>query len=361
MQIWNPRSFTQTSQRPQHHVTGKMGSIPVRSSPHVLIYFIPGNPGFIDYYNDFFDALKQRLSWADGHIHIHGRDLAGFRDDGHPPFTRQTPPFDVDYQIRDIYRHLSSLRRTRRADGLSEDPSVPYDLVVLAGHSVGSYFALEVFHRHLLDSSAAPHLKLHAGLLLFPTVTHIGESPAGKRLTLLAATPILRSVYHHLIRAFLFFWPRWALALIISRIMKFSSNATQTTVNFLKSRDGVWQALHMGQDEMRVIKEESWDDALWEVPVQPIAPGSRARPTPRFFFLFGENDHWVSDQFRANFIRAREKHIDNGWTHVSIDNSGLPHAFCVRQRHSEMVAERAAVWVRQIWDSVNGGGDGDTR
>ncbi|KAH7368265.1 hypothetical protein B0T11DRAFT_276713 [Plectosphaerella cucumerina] len=328
-----------------------MGSISAKTPPHILLYFIPGNPGLIGYYTDFLDALKQRLSWAEGHITVYGRDLDGFKDDSHAPFTRQSPPYNVEHQVRSIYSHLSSLRRTKQANGQPQNPAVPYDLIVLAGHSVGSYLALEVFHRHLLDPSAAPHLNLHAGILLFPTVTHIGESPAGKRLSLLAATPILRSIYHHLIRGFLYFWPAWVLAIVVSRVMKFSANATRVTVNFLKSQDGVWQALHMGQDEMRVIGEESWDSALWEMPTQPSGP-SHARASPKFFFLFGENDHWVSDHFRANFISAREKHIENGWAHVAIDDSGLPHAFCVREKDGIVVAERAAGWLKQIWESI---------
>lgn len=316
---------------------------------HGLLFFIPGNPGLVDYYTDFFDQLKARIGWADGHIHVHGRDLFGFRDDSHEPFSKDNPPYDVDRQVEAVFDHLAALRRT---DSSRTTPGVkgePYDFVILAGHSVGSYIALEIFHRHMRDPSRAPHLKLHAGLLLFPTVTHMAQSPSGKRLELIRTTPLLDGAAHVVAQRFLDLWPAWALRWFVSNVLGMGARAAEVTTRFLKSRDGVWQALHMGKDEMRVITEEKWDQELWEV---EDSDDSAKRTTPRFFFYFGKKDHWVADHFRDHFIRAREKHIENGWARVEIDDRGLPHAFCTTEKNSELIAEKVAEWLKELWDGL---------
>ncbi|KAF6795894.1 major facilitator superfamily transporter [Colletotrichum sojae] len=316
---------------------------------HGLLFIIPGNPGLVDYYTDFFDQLKARIGWADGHIHVHGRDLFGFRDDSHEPFSKDNPPYDVERQVEAVFDHLAALRRT---DSPRTTPGVkgePYDFVILAGHSVGSYIALEIFHRHMRNPSRAPHLKLHAGLLLFPTVTHMAQSPSGKRLELIRTTPLLDGAAHVVARRFLNLWPAWALRWFVSNVLGMGARAAEVTTRFLKSRDGVWQALHMGKDEMRVISEEKWDRELWEV---EEGDDDVKRTTPKFFFYFGKKDHWVADHFRDHFIRAREKHIENGWARVEIDDKGLPHAFCTTEKNSELIAEKVAEWLRELWDGL---------
>ncbi|KAF6818415.1 major facilitator superfamily transporter [Colletotrichum musicola] len=316
---------------------------------HGLLFFIPGNPGLVDYYTDFFDQLKARIGWADGHIHVHGRDLFGFRDDSHEPFSKDNPPYDVERQVEAVFDHLAALRRT---DSPRTTPGVkgePYDYVILAGHSVGSYIALEIFHRHMRNPSRAPHLKLHAGLLLFPTVTHMAQSPSGKRLELIRTTPLLDNAAHVVAQRFLDLWPAWALRWFVSNVLGMGARAAEVTMGFLKSRDGVWQALHMGKDEMRVISEEKWDRELWEV---EEGDDDVKRTTPKFFFYFGKKDHWVADHFRDHFIRAREKHIENGWARVEIDDKGLPHAFCTTEKNSELIAEKVAEWLKELWDGL---------
>ncbi|TQN68585.1 Lipid droplet-associated hydrolase [Colletotrichum shisoi] len=324
---------------------------------HGLLFFIPGNPGLVDYYTDFFDALKARIGWADGHIHVHGRDLFGFRDDSHEPFTKGNPPYDVERQIELVFDHLASLRRTDSSRNAPGKKGEPYDFVVLAGHSVGSYIALEIFHRHLKDPSRAPHLRLQAGMLLFPTVTHMTQSPSGKRLELIRTTPFLDDTAHVIARRFLDLCPTGLLRWFVGAVLGFGAKAADVTTRFLKSRDGVWQAIHMGKDEMKVITEEKWDKELWEVEEEDAAAGGsssakRAAAAPRFFFFFGKKDHWVGDHFRDHFIRAREKHIENGWARVEIDEVGLPHAFCTTEKNSEVVAGKVADWLKEVWDGM---------
>ncbi|KAF9869853.1 major facilitator superfamily transporter [Colletotrichum karsti] len=327
-----------------------------KMTAHGLLFFIPGNPGLVDYYTDFFDSLKTRIGWAEGHIHVHGRDLFGFRDESHEPFSNDNPPYDVEHQIEAIFKHLASLRRTDSARNTPGKTGEPYDFIILAGHSVGSYIALEIFHRHLKDPSRAPHLKLHAGMLLFPTVTHMAQSPSGKRLELIRTTSMLNNTAHIVAQRFLDLWPAWALRWFVSNVLGMGPKAAEVTTGFLKSRDSVWQAIHMGKDEMKVITEDKWDQELWGIEEEEgdassgISSGKRT--TPKFYMLFGKKDHWVADHFRDHFLRAREKHIENGRARVEIDEKGIPHAFCTTEKNSDVVAEKVAEWLREVWDGL---------
>lgn len=327
----------------------------------VLIFFISGNPGLIDYYGPFFESLRTLLDSATGlgatRFHIYGRDLAGFGADDHKPFDSQHPPHDVEYQIRNSLEVVSSLRIEHGAKA-----GEPFDDVLLMGHSVGSYIGLQIFHRLLRDPSAAPHLNLKAGILLFPTIEHINLSPQGKQLDLLRRTPVLGPNAHRIAQGFLRLWPYAALYGFVNKILGFPPHAATVTTKFLKSRDGVWQALHMGMDEMQVIGEDTWDEELWEIAEE--AEQQAERPAPKFFFFFGRNDHWVADHLRDAFIERRQKRSGER-TRFMVDEGNLPHAFCIREfttalagrdfatnkiaGHSETVAEKVMVWIQEIY------------
>ncbi|KAI1493286.1 hypothetical protein F5X96DRAFT_237277 [Biscogniauxia mediterranea] len=370
----------------------------------VLIYFIPGNPGLIDYYEPFLTTLRELLDTAPSpssssaslsssssrtatatgrpRFHIYGQDLAGFNDGAHrEPFTSRRPPHDLEYQIQ---HSLAALRRlcfgvpeaaAEEAPGQEEKPErTSYDEVLLVGHSVGAYIALELCHRVLKASSgfltpastpsstpsspaaAQQHPRLDAAVLLFPTIEHIARSPSGWKLDLLRRTPVLGSRAHRVARGFLGLWPAGALRWFVGRVLGFPPRAAATTARWLKTPDGVWQALHMGMDEMTVIGEARWDDELWGVAVdrqkqkqnqeQQTPPDSEVTTTtPRFYFFFGRDDHWVATHHRDDFIRRRQRQVER--TRVVVDESDIPHAFCIN--HSEPVAEKAHVWIKEMY------------
>ncbi|ETS76890.1 hypothetical protein PFICI_10764 [Pestalotiopsis fici W106-1] len=320
------------------------GSNPT-SSRDVLIFFISGNPGLIDYYSPFFESLRTLIDscpdLGSTRFHIYGQDLAGFGEDDHKPFDGQNPPHDVEYQIKNSYDALSALRIE---DGPKK--SQPYDDILLMGHSVGSYIALQIFHRHLQDASAAPHVHLKAGVLLFPTIEHIGRSRQGRQLDLLRRTPVIGPSAHAVAQGFLRLWTFGALQWFVGKVLGFPPHAAAVTARFLKSRDGVWQALHMGMDEMKVIGEDKWDEELWEIERGIDQQQQQKQLPPKFVFFFGKNDHWVASHLRDAFIERRQKHTER--TRLMIDEGNLPHAFCIN--HSEPVAEKVLLWVREIYE-----------
>ncbi|CAI4212989.1 unnamed protein product [Parascedosporium putredinis] len=254
---------------------------------HALVYFIPGTRA---------SSSGRRLR----HLWPEPARLPRRRP---RPFTSTSPPYGLEEQICRAYAGVAEQRIEESAR--PEENGRPYDFVVVIGHSVGSYITLEIFHRHHHDPSSAPHLRLHHGILLFPTVTHIAKSPSGRRLKALSDRPVLADNAHRVAKALVTPWPRPVLRFLCRALMGFSPEAARVTVEFLKSRDGIWQGLHMGRDEMDVISEDRWDEELWEV--FRDAEEHRHR-LPKFMFFFAKRDHWVADDVRDEFVRKLQRH-----------------------------------------------------
>lgn len=279
-----------------------------KSERRALIYFIPGNPGLIEYYRPFLSYLRGLINDHESHTayDLYGRNLLGFADDEHEPFSSINLPYDLEGQIVGIGKDAASQSRP--------DTGEAYDKVILIGHSVGAYIAVEILSRS--DGS----VPLEHGFLLFPTLTHIAESPSGKRATKLLQVPGLRSHGHVLAQLILgLFTAAMVLRFVVERVTGFSKDAVETTLKWLSSRDGVWQAMHLGKTELQGIGEETWDDSFW------AGQGG----VPKFFIFYGNNDHWVNDDVRADFIRRRAAGKAER-VKVEIDQGNTPHAFCTK-------------------------------
>ncbi|KUI60262.1 Lipid droplet-associated hydrolase [Cytospora mali] len=327
-----------------------------------LIYFITGNPGLIDYYEPFLSHLRALLNTIESRkqqdqskkpvsFHIYGRNLAGFEDTDHPePFNPTTnPPHNVEYEIQFCLQHLIAANSIPTP---GPRQGQPFDEVILIGHSLGTYIALELFHRHLHDpAGTAPDVNLKSGILLFATISHLAKSPKGVKMDLLRRTPFLNSYAPIVARTFLSFLPTSLIGFITRRVLGMPPHAAAVTTRFLTSRDGVYQTLYLGMDEMAVISDEAWAEELWEIGDEAVA---HAHEVPKFFIFFGKNDHWVSNEYRDEFIKRREEHAvreeaprhKRGRTRIVLDEADLPHDFCTH--HSETVAEKVSTWVDEI-------------
>lgn len=208
---------------------------PENSDPlatHHLVYFITGNPGLISYYSTFLATLHGLLSdklSASNVFHIYGQSLAGFEDATVSADTRTTP-YSLEEQISLILtaiKYQNSFYKT-------------YKTITLVGHSVGSYILLEVTQR--LRKSSSP-LNITAGILLFPTVTHIAKSPNGIKLTALARLPDFPRRASQVAKALVSLAPKTVLKWLVGVVTRMPQDAAAVTTRFLKSRMGIWQAL----------------------------------------------------------------------------------------------------------------------
>ncbi|POS76789.1 hypothetical protein DHEL01_v204822 [Diaporthe helianthi] len=323
-----------------------------------LIFFLTGNPGLIDYYEPFLRFLRSHLDAIETKrhhrvaFHLYGRNLAGFDDTDHDaPFnTGSNPPHNVEHQLQTCAKHLATANVVPAGRPRAGQP---FDDVVLIGHSLGTYLALELFHRHMHDPSLNPDLHLRSGVLLFATVAHLAKSSKGVQLDLLRRIPVVGTYAPLVANRVTSLLPQALLRFITSRVLGMDPHAVATTVRFLSSRDGVHQALYLGMDEMTVISEESWTEELWEISDEAIA---HRVDVPKFYIFFGKKDHWVANKTRDEFILRREEHATReeapkhkrGRTRIEIDEGNLPHDFCITTKDSETVAEKVGVWFDEI-------------
>lgn len=158
---------------------------------YVLIFFIPGNPGLVEYYRPFLINLKKNLDsqisqnesqLKDTQYLIYGASLAGFDVN---PGSRQTPstaqdfPLSLDAQVDDVYTRLEST-----AKRLCIEHDIKSDLpVVVIGHSIGAYMALQTVARWQESAKAGPtHTRASTGICLFPTIYELNLSPTGRKV-----------------------------------------------------------------------------------------------------------------------------------------------------------------------------------
>ncbi|KAG4436006.1 hypothetical protein IFR05_008513 [Cadophora sp. M221] len=306
------------------------------SATHHLIFFITGNPGLIGYYNTFLHSLHNILNTSQNSqdlYHIHGQSLAGFVDS---ELETRNIPYSLEEQIE---ISLSALKSQRIPSGLQKDQH--YDRVILIGHSVGSYILLELIGRLGKFSLTS----ISAGILLFPTVTHIAKSPSGVKISTLFRIPDFAKKVGTVAKGLVYLAPGSTLKWLVGLVARMPSEAAEVTTSFLRSRMGVWQALHMAKDEMDFITEDKWDEDIWGIEHED--PDSKSK-SPKLIFYFGQNDHWVADHTRDALIaaRGREGARQSSKPVMMIDESGIPHGFCIR--HSETVAEKVGVWIKEM-------------
>ncbi|TVY90709.1 Lipid droplet-associated hydrolase [Lachnellula willkommii] len=311
-----------------------------------LVYMITGNPGLIGYYDTFLKTLHNRLSDSlrfppsSNTFHVYGQSLAGFEDETsseHMPAS----PYSLEYQIQRSQKTLEGLR-------IESGPrkGEQFDSIFLIGHSVGSYILLEIIQR--LKKSSSP-LKIKSGILLFPTVTHIAQSPSGVKISTLFRIPDFPRTASIAARGLVWLAPEGVLKWLVGLVARMPPEAAEVTTRFLKSRMGIWQALQLAKEEMENITEDRWDEDIWGIE-QEVAEVKDERP--KLIFYFGDNDHWVANHTRDALIAARGqagRENDSSKPIMLIDENGVDHGFCIR--HSESIAEKVEVWIDSMMES----------
>lgn len=229
-----------------------------------LIYFIPGNPGLIKYYQPFLFKVHTLLSNSSATessvFHICGHSLKGFEsaqdgEESKPPRC----PLGLEQQIKAqeqlLYNHIRSHR-----DRYGNNPKV-----ILMGHSVGCYMLLELIqqHRDKIVKEGEEDFDLIGGILLFPTIMHIAKSPLGMvfgvrtfdplpglKLNLASNQKILQIPYFPVImgtiaKTLSSLVPESSLRRLVKLVTGFPEYAATTTTSFIKSPMGVRQALQV--------------------------------------------------------------------------------------------------------------------
>ncbi|KAF2404185.1 hypothetical protein EJ06DRAFT_578878 [Trichodelitschia bisporula] len=300
---------------------------PSPSTPSYLIFLITGNPGLAGYYTTFTTHLHTllRISHPATSIRIYARSLAGFET------ALPTPPKPLG-----LLAQVDAVKAVLRRKVKEVEDEVGRVKVVLVGHSVGSWILLEILQRVRWEGG----VEVVAGVCLFPTVVDIARSPRGRVFTPLLRIPGLPWIAASAARVLGLLPVPWFEALVRS-VTGMPPDAVVTTTAFLRSKMGVYQALHMARDEMSLITTDTWDAEIWGA----AHPSPTGTARSQLFFYFGEEDHWVAEETREEIIRARGGGED--WRpRMEVDEGGIPHGFCVE--NGEEVAGIVAGYVRGV-------------
>lgn len=256
----------------------------------ILVYFVPGNPGLVAFYQHFLAILSQNLSENDQDHRIYATSGPGFAVEA-----QDEEPTTLQHQIE----HHWECCQDQAAGLASSDP-----LIVLVGHSVGAYIVLEMMQRQT-------GFAVVGAILLFPTIEAIAESPRGKLISPFLRVPGFIAAMGLLARLMTWCLP-WVLEELVALFTGFDGPALETVLAFLHSQQGVRQALYLAADEMRTINARRWSTKLL----------AKRR---KLYFLWGQRDGWVVDRLRDCLIQEETN------AHMEMAKATIPHSFCVEQ------------------------------
>lgn len=225
---------------------------------HTLIYFVPGNPGFIEYYRNLLTSVAVILAQSSDNVrakhktqyHIHGESLPGF-DFANARLARVLSLDDIKQEL------IESIRMEAERIAAEHEIRVSDVSVVLVGHSIGAWLILEAITELQKNIPQGNHIA--RGILLFPTVLDLAKSPNGLRFGVrvdrFAVTTKLRSLQWMLksryaafvialITQLVFaFIPLTILGIVLQVLLQMPQHHAVVTASMLKSRRLVEQAL----------------------------------------------------------------------------------------------------------------------
>lgn len=205
-----------------------------QSGRHYLIFMITGNPGLAGYYTPFLSTLSTLLTHNPSiSCTLHAHQFHGFSDSPDSTEPTRNHPWTLQEQIDDTLEDLIEYPPPSGRE--------TYDGIFLIGHSVGSYVLLEILKQ--IGTSKITLPPVLAGILLFPTVTHIAQSPSGKKFMRLLKIPRFVERASWVAKGLV--WPLgWGLTKwLVGVVARMPSDSAVVTTGFLRSRMGIWQAL----------------------------------------------------------------------------------------------------------------------
>ncbi|KAJ6627102.1 hypothetical protein B0H10DRAFT_2291912 [Mycena sp. CBHHK59/15] len=257
--------------------------------PKTIFLFIPGNPGLLNFYIPFLSSIHSRDNALAvfGHAHLaHTPDVEKFNGD-----------YSLAAQIKSAIDTLDAVRAT-----------FSQSQVVLAGHSVGSFIALQVLKARSSEISRV--------FLLCPTIRHLAKTPNVVVQTTSSTRHIMAFIPDTSAASLLLF-PHWPPSqLDVLRIL-------------LNSPTSIFACLSMAHDEMGAIRE--LDTTLL------------AEHKHHIYFYFAREDKWVGDQKKA-ILRS----LGDGEANIVEAQPAVPHAFCIDITHGEEVAVQCSRWLSDL-------------
>ena len=295
--------------------------VPSSAASDVHFVLISGNPGSCHYYGAFLSHLHALSGHA---LHIHCLSFAGHQSAEQLHLRRPPRLYDLRDQTAMWRSYLRQLVQRR-----------PNARVIVAGHSIGAWIALQC-------AAVLPSANLLHFFLLFPTLSDMSNTPNGRRLwRLFAYGQTLSAMLAWGLSAFL------PISFLLSLVLRFlpPSSPTSTQLTLQERRaiaqttadllhpSSVRQVLHLAHSELQTVRD--MDPRL-------MAPLREGRATLITAVGDGWNPLWQQDRLRLLFPQARMRRMEKGIT----------HAFVVEG--SRRVAEDVWVSMQKLKLNING-------
>ncbi|XP_026551135.1 lipid droplet-associated hydrolase isoform X2 [Pseudonaja textilis] len=279
-----------------------------KSAPRLLFLVIPGNPGLPDFYRTFIETLYYSLNqqypvWVVSHgghckiPHEIKRKEEMLLNDTDDVFGLQG---QAEHKLKFLRKY------------------VPKDVkLVLIGHSIGSYFVLEIM-KH------SPELEILRSILLFPTIERMAESPQGRLLT-----PLLCQL------RYILYIPIYLATLLPERVksflvrfalnqQKWNDQTLVTTITNLLNMDCIANIMYLASQEMRSVKER--DNSTIKQHLNKL------------IFYYGTTDSWCPLQY---YEEMKMEFLDGD---IRICEKGIRHSFVLDS--SKEMAEMIVGWIQ---------------
>ncbi|KAH9674413.1 alpha/beta-Hydrolases superfamily protein [Citrus sinensis] len=265
--------------------------------PKLHVLFVPGNPGVITFYKDFVQSLYEHLG-GNASISAIGSAAQTKKNYDHGRL------FSLDEQVE----HKMDFIRQEL-----QNTEVP---IVLVGHSIGAYVALEMLKRS--SEKVIYYIGLYPFLALIrPSVT---QSIIGK----VAASNIASTALSYII-ASLGILPSKALRFLVSNSLgrSWSATAVEAACTHLSQYHVMRNVLFMTMTEFKQLtKTPDW--AFMRENQSKIA------------FLFGVDDHWGPQELYEEI----SKQVPD--VPLAIERHGHTHNFSCSEAGSAWVASHVA-------------------
>ncbi|KAJ3261466.1 hypothetical protein HDU77_000839 [Chytriomyces hyalinus] len=289
-------------------------------APKTVFVMIPGNPGVVEYYSDFANALFNAVKRSDSAANFDVISLShpghSFLDHGDSEVLSSwnkyfgTFPADNPLNLRQqmdhkicLFDHIVSLYPAETR-------------FILAGHSIGSYMALEVLK--------ARSDRISQVVLLFPTITEIAASKKGQIVSKITLPGVRHTVSAILfaLRPFLAFFPVVLYGLVALFTGMTGDPLTVTVERLLHHNSGL-HALTLGAWEMKQVLD--------------LDAETISNNLDKLVLYYGPEDGWADETYYRQ-IKERFPGIK-----ALLCEDGVTHDFVVG--YSEIMARKVAQWL----------------
>ncbi|TKA57669.1 hypothetical protein B0A53_00818 [Rhodotorula sp. CCFEE 5036] len=288
----------------------------------LVILMAPGNPGLVSYYRDFLPSIRdalpadlkgQTVIHAIGHLG-HTPNATSAERRGFKPNAQPT----LEDQVADKVAYLDELAETYRF-GEEGAPKL-----ILLGHSIGAWIGLQMLKERPALVSA-----VHA---LFPTISHMAQTPNGRSLSPLFSSWSLRPVFYS--TSFLSYLPTGLTSRLVSLLTGQSGSGAKITTELVSSPETVIAALVMARQELAKVTAldvdllDQYGDRLW------------------IYWTEKDGDGWVTEEAIQEIEACLEKKWgEAGRKRRARCQEGMPHAFVLDEGHTTSLARKCADWI----------------